>query len=164
MNKTERLICNVHGISEFSLSGIKTPRWKCKKCLYVTSKNYLYELKLKCISYKGGVCEHCGYDKCARSMHFHHIDPTKKDFSISDRNPNTNKNGTKKWESVKLELDKCLLLCSNCHYELHEQLDNKQQSSTLGLHRKLIYDLNQHILKGRKTPEQVMESIQALLS
>lgn len=159
MNKSAMLICNVHGISDFSLSGIKNPRWKCKKCLYLTSKNYLYELKIKCITYKGGKCEHCGYDKSPRAMHFHHIDPTQKDFSISDRNPNTNKNGTKKWESIKTELNKCLLLCSNCHFELHEQLDAEPQSNNLGLHRQLLSHLNQSILKGRKTPEEAMESI-----
>ena len=153
------MICNKHGVSSFSLSGIKRPRWKCKKCLYDTSKNYLYELKIKCINYKGGRCENCGYEKCSRSMHFHHIDPSKKDFSIGDRNPNTNKNVTKKWDLIKNELDKCLLLCSNCHYELHEKLDTQQKINSLGIHRKNINLINTHILKGRYTPEQMMEKI-----
>lgn len=159
MNKTEMLICNVHGISEFSLSGIKKPRWKCKKCMYDVSKNYLYELKIKCILYKGGKCERCGYDKCPRSMDFHHVDPTQKDFSLGDRNPNTNKKGTKKWETVRMELDKCILVCRNCHSEIHEELDKRQEQSNLGLHRQRIHLLNQHILKGRKTPQEIMESL-----
>jgi predicted HNH restriction endonuclease len=28
-----------------------------------------------------------------------------------------------KWETAVVELDKCLLLCLNCHAELHEELD-----------------------------------------
>ncbi len=159
MNRCEILICNVHGISEFSLSGIKTQRWKCKKCMYDSSKNYLYELKIKCILYKGGKCERCYYDKCVRSMHFHHVDPSLKEFSISDRNPNTNKNGTKKWDSVKKELDKCILLCSNCHYEIHEELNKLSEKNNLGLHRQRLHLLNQHILKGRKTAQEVFDSL-----
>ena len=159
MNKSEMLICNVHGISEFSLSGIKIQRWKCKKCMYDSSKNYLYELKIKCILYKGGKCERCGYDKCVRSMHFHHVDPSLKEFSISDRNPNTNKKGTKKWESVRSELNKCILLCSNCHFEIHEELDKKAEKNNLGLHRQRLHLLNQHILKGRKTAKEIFDSL-----
>jgi len=64
------------------------------------------------IEYKGGKCEHCGYDKCPAAFDFHHLDPSKKDFNLS-----TLRNY--KLENIKSELDKCLLLCSNCHRELH---------------------------------------------
>jgi hypothetical protein len=157
--KNAVLICNVHGISDFSLTGIKKQRWKCKKCVYDTSKKYLKSLKEKCIDYKGGKCEVCGYAKCARAMHFHHKDPSLKDFSIGDRNPNTNKNGTKKWESLKPELDKCLLLCSNCHFEIHEEIDKAVEPVKLGIHRCNLTLVNSHILKGRKTPEEALEWI-----
>ena len=139
--------------------GLKDHGGSVKKCMYDTSKNYLYELKIKCILYKGGKCERCGYDKCPRSMDFHHVDPTQKDFSLGDRNPNTNKNGTKKWESVCIELDKCLLLCRNCHSEVHEELDKRQEGGNLGLHRQRLHLFNQHILKGRKTPQEIMNGL-----
>lgn len=157
--KSTFLICNVHGISDFSLTGIKKQRWKCKKCVYDTSKKYLKSLKEKCIEYKGGKCEMCRYAKCARAMHFHHKDPSLKDFSIGDRNPNTNKNGTKRWEYLKPELDKCLLLCSNCHFEIHEEIDKAQESIKLGIHRCSLTLVNTHILKGRKTPKEALEWI-----
>ncbi len=48
----------------------------------------------------------CGYNKSMRSLHFHHKDPSKKDFGIS--------RVTLKWDKIKPELDKCILLCSNC--------------------------------------------------
>jgi hypothetical protein len=72
--------------------------------------------KSKCVEYKGGKCEKCGYNKCLRALSFHHTDPTKKDFGISDSH-------CRKWEVVKTELNKCLILCENCHMELHDELD-----------------------------------------
>jgi DNA-binding CsgD family transcriptional regulator len=74
-------------------------------------------LKLKAIDYKGGACVCCGYNKSVRSMHFHHIDPTQKDFSIGGNG------ATRSWEKIKTELDKCVLVCSNCHGEIHDEID-----------------------------------------
>jgi hypothetical protein len=72
-------------------------------------------LKLKAVAYLGSKCSRCGYDKCVRALSFHHREPEKKLFSISHPNP-------KRWEIVKAELDKCDLLCSNCHAEVEEFL------------------------------------------
>lgn len=69
--------------------------------------------KEKCIEYKGGKCIACGYNKCNAALEFHHLDPTQKDFSISA------KGTTRAWEMIEAELDKCVLLCSNCHREHH---------------------------------------------
>lgn len=78
-----------------------------------------FAFKDKCLEYKGGKCERCGYNRCKRVLSFHHTDPTRKDFQISG-------NHARKWETVKAELDKCLLLCMNCHLEEHEELDNRE--------------------------------------
>lgn len=78
--------------------------------------NNRHNRKIKAVEYKGGQCEFCGYSRCLRALEFHHKDPTKKDFQIS-ANPNIS------WENMKIELDKCLLLCSNCHAEEHEAKD-----------------------------------------
>jgi len=75
--------------------------------------------KLKAVEYKGGKCEKCGYNKCLRALQFHHIDPKTKEFGISYAG-----GLTKNWKDLKPELDKCMLLCSNCHFEEHERLDN----------------------------------------
>ena len=69
--------------------------------------------KKQAVNYLGGKCMICGYDRCLACLHFHHKNPTQKDFSIG------NKRNLFSWETVKLELDKCLLLCANCHGELH---------------------------------------------
>ena len=68
--------------------------------------------KLRAVYYKGGKCQLCGYNKSIRALQFHHIDPNEKDFGISG--------GTKSFEKMKPELDKCILVCSNCHCEIHD--------------------------------------------
>lgn len=73
--------------------------------------------KLKALEYKGGKCIVCGYNKSIRAMQFHHINPEEKDFGISSA-------GTKSFEKIKPELDKCVLLCANCHCEVHDGLIN----------------------------------------
>ena len=66
------------------------------------------------ILYKGGKCEKCGYDKCEGALQFHHRNPVEKEFTISDIVP-----GSKSIEDCYKELDKCSLLCANCHAEEH---------------------------------------------
>ena len=61
------------------------------------------------IEYKGGKCAICKYNTCIQALEFHHIDSDDKDFGISA------KGYTRSWDGVKKELDKCVLLCANCH-------------------------------------------------
>lgn len=67
--------------------------------------------KKKLVDYKGGCCKFCGYSKCVEALEFHHLDPLEKDFTISG----------KSWsfERLKKEVDKCILVCGNCHTEIH---------------------------------------------
>jgi len=69
-------------------------------------------IKIKAIKYKGGKCIRCGYDKYYEVLEFHHLDPNKKEFTICNSYHYS-------WERLKKELDKCDLLCSNCHREIH---------------------------------------------
>lgn len=64
--------------------------------------------------YKGGKCIICEYSKSSRALVFHHLNPEEKDFGLSSRGL------TRSWERIKQELDKCVLLCANCHMELHD--------------------------------------------
>jgi len=73
-------------------------------------------LRTKAVGYKGGKCEICGYDKCVEALEFHHLDGHHKDFGISK------KGYTRSWEKVKAEINKCSLICANCHRELHAQI------------------------------------------
>lgn len=71
------------------------------------------KLKDMAIEYKGGKCEKCGYNKCNGALEFHHLNPEEKDFSISTSGT------TKSFERIKKEIDKCILVCANCHREIH---------------------------------------------
>lgn len=75
-------------------------------------------IKKALIQYKGSKCERCGYDKCMRALEFHHLDPNEKDFGVS-------KNLCKSMANLKAEVDKCILVCSNCHAEIHQELFEK---------------------------------------
>lgn len=68
------------------------------------------------VEYKGGCCEKCGYNRCLEALEFHHKNPSRKDFAISS------KGYTRSWERVRSELDKCVMLCANCHREVHAKL------------------------------------------
>lgn len=72
--------------------------------------------KLEFVELKGGKCEICGYDKNISALEFHHLDPTLKKFNLDGR---ILANG--KYEDLLEELDKCMLVCSNCHKELHNE-------------------------------------------
>lgn len=69
------------------------------------------------IEYKGGKCNICGYSKYVGALDLHHI-KGKKDFTMG------NDGYTHSWVAIEKELDKCILLCSNCHRELHCGLVN----------------------------------------
>ncbi len=74
------------------------------------------KLRAKAVEHKGGKCEICGYNKCIEALEFHHLDSHHKDFGISK------KGYTRSWEKVKAEINKCSLICANCHRELHVQI------------------------------------------
>lgn len=70
--------------------------------------------KLELIRYKGGKCEKCGYSNNLAALDFHHIDPKTKSFQLDSRHlSNTN------IDKLKDEVNKCILLCANCHRETH---------------------------------------------
>lgn len=70
------------------------------------------KIKVMAIEYKGGKCQNCGYHRCNGALELHHKDENTKSFGIGD------KGYTRSWEKVKMELDKCVLLCANCHREV----------------------------------------------
>jgi hypothetical protein len=73
-------------------------------------------LRERAVAYKGGKCIMCGNNRCQAALDFHQLDPTLKEFGISMDGI------TRSWERVHKELDKCVLVCSNCHREIHAGL------------------------------------------
>lgn len=88
-----------------------------KRSNELRNKRYLMK-KLEAINYKGGKCSICGYDKCIQALEFHHLYPNEKESDISIL---IQKN--KDFKLIKRELDKCILLCSNCHREIHYNIN-----------------------------------------
>jgi 5-methylcytosine-specific restriction endonuclease McrA len=84
-----------------------------KEYLKTAVKDRRKKIKKMAVEYKGGKCQICSYDKCIEALEFHHLDPNKKDFGIAS------KGVTRSWAKVKAELDKCIMLCANCHREVH---------------------------------------------
>jgi hypothetical protein len=106
---------------------------KCEKCekTFMSTRSFTKFCSMNCrgnikkkairhrykeyfVAYKGGKCLHCGYSKCVKALQFHHLDPKEKDFNI--------RNYSKSFEKQKEEVDKCILLCANCHAEEHDRL------------------------------------------
>ena len=71
------------------------------------------KLKTMLVEYKGGKCKICGYKKTHWALDLHHIDASKKEFGLSVRGL------TRSLDKLKKEADKCILVCANCHREIH---------------------------------------------
>ena len=108
--------CSKHGESLHILDS--SGRWRCKKCRVEAVQRRRDKIKEMAVQYKGNKCCICGYDKYIGALEFHHLDSSQKDFGISA------KGYTRSFEKVKEELDKCILVCSNCHKEIHAGLIN----------------------------------------
>ena len=106
--------CPVHGLTKFIYVS-SSEKYLCAKCRSNAVQRKRHKIKHDLIEYKGGKCEICGYDKCEAALEFHHINPEEKDFGIAY------KGYTKSLEKCKKEVDKCMLLCANCHREIHDK-------------------------------------------
>lgn len=94
----------------------------CKRRGYKSDKNFKGYAKIKqhrrnkkilAVLYLGGKCSCCGYNKSYSALDFHHINPEEKEFTIA-------KNTSLSWKKMKAEIQKCILLCANCHREEHD--------------------------------------------
>lgn len=92
--------------------------------------------------YKGGKCVLCGYNRYLGALDFHHLDPSQKGFEISTRGL------TRSWEKIREELDKCVLVCANCHRELHAGI------SQLSVERRIEKqgEFGEALIKGNTEP------------
>ena len=84
----------------------------CKKCLYQYQSERWINKKIKAVKKYGGQCIKCGYNKNYAALQFHHRNPEEKEFSWKKARMLTQ-------SKIDIELEKCDLLCANCHAELH---------------------------------------------
>ena len=83
--------------------------------------NYRRRRKNNLIQVCGGKCCICGYNKTNSALEFHHINPSEKEYAIAQ-------GGTcHDLEKDLREVQKCILVCANCHREIHDGLYNENQ-------------------------------------
>lgn len=78
--------------------------------------------KEKVIQAMGGECQCCGYNRHTGSLECHHIDPTQKEKNVRDLI-------MKSWEKIEEEIKKCILLCANCHREIHWRMKYEHETT-----------------------------------
>lgn len=86
---------------------------KCR----IAKNRHRRKVKIKAIALKGGRCVRCSLKHDGKNeamFDFHHLDPEHKDGTLSSMLSN------KSWKVVEAELEKCVLLCSNCHRMVHD--------------------------------------------
>jgi hypothetical protein len=124
-------------------------RTKSVKCLEWQKKARI-ERKIKLVQAFGGKCPFCNYSKCYKAFDFHHVDPSKKDLSISTLGMLT------KWETIITEIKKCILVCSNCHREIHAGLISQEEIEVVyndGIEEvkgRLNWEMASHIKPSKK--------------
>ena len=124
----------------------------CKSCTNKRRK----EFKTKCIEYKGECCQKCGYNKEITALEFHHKNQQDKENLVS-------KMATKSWEKAKKEMDKCNLLCANCHREEHYRIDERNAIAA-EFNKNMTTSLSDVILTGRNTGKESCKRCDAVLT
>lgn len=107
--------CGETDITKFNFSLYNV----CKSCNGKKSKEYNQRKRLKYLELKGNKCQICGYDKYHGALEFHHTDPKDKSDKLNHQSLTQGK-----ISFVLQELEKCILICSNCHREIHAGLIN----------------------------------------
>lgn len=146
--------CPKHGLTEHSLQ--VNGSYKCVECRKQAVTNIRKRNKLKIVEYKGGKCEICGYDKCIDALEFHHLKPEEKEFGLSNGN-------TVSFEKMKREADKCIMVCANCHREIHakerkekileEERAIKERIESFNINHRKIKELTEQ--KNKTKPKQI---------
>lgn len=85
---------------------------KHKREIYRNKRNRVSGYKKELVALLGGKCKKCGYDKCINALDFHHIKGDK-EYQLSAMFNHSSK------QKILKEANKCILLCANCHREMH---------------------------------------------
>lgn len=111
-----KIECKKHGLTEhFTHIDTGRTRTRCYQCNLEGVYRHRKKKKTWCVDYLGGKCIKCGYNNCLEALEFHHRDPTQKDFGFAQYQKAS-------YKRLAEELDKCDLLCANCHRERHVEL------------------------------------------
>jgi hypothetical protein len=111
----EKLNCTVCGkeyVWHSHRNGNSSCRHSKKRCYACRCRNASRNIKTRLVNELGGACSRCGYNTSVAALDFHHVDPSQKEFGVSTKL----RYG---YNAVLAEAKKCVLLCKNCHAELH---------------------------------------------
>jgi transposase len=109
---TVMMHCSRHGETDFWLAG--TGYYRCKQCRSAAVARRRRKVKAILVEEAGGACCLCGYDRTMRALHFHHLEPSQKRHEINA------KGVAIAIDKLRVEAQKCVLLCSNCHAEVED--------------------------------------------
>ena len=112
---------------------------------YIKQKERALTRKLEIIESKGGKCEICGYDKNISALEFHHLIPTEKNFQLDSRHLSNTTMG-----KILEEAEKCILVCSNCHKELHHPSLDKDNIA------KLLEEIKSEHIQLKRLPQKAI--------
>jgi hypothetical protein len=117
--------CARHGTIEFHRysAGNGGFRWRCKRCVGEAVTRRHQKVKRILVEEAGGCCAVCGYDRCMVNLHFHHVDPATKSFTMSVASG-------KGLSKLRAEAKKCVLVCANCHGEIESGLIESPPAGT----------------------------------
>jgi transposase len=119
--------CRHHGMTTFILEG--RGYYRCARCRGEAVARWRRRAKLRLIAAAGGCCVLCGYDRHPGALHFHHIDPTQKRYTLSRAGH------TRRFAEALEEAKKCVLLCANCHAEVERGFAEIPQELLRGARR-----------------------------
>lgn len=109
---TATMRCDHHGETDFCLDG--RGYYRCKRCRSAAVARRRRKVKAILVKEAGGCCCLCGYNRNMRALHFHHVDPAQKRREINA------KGVAVALDKLRVEAQKCVLLCSNCHAEVED--------------------------------------------
>lgn len=122
--------CGETDPAKFYKSKKHSCRTICWKCKIKKNNDKIKGYRKAAVDYKGGQCSVCSYSRCLAALEFHHLVAGEKD-------PKWKTLRRCNLDTMKRELDKCVLVCSNCHREIHaglrgsaeEQFELKSQTA-----------------------------------
>lgn len=104
------MTCKHHGETEFFVEG--RGYYRCKRCRSEAVARRRRKVKSILVAEAGGRCCICGYDRSIGALEFHHLDRAEKRLGLSARGI------AYALETLRVEAQKCVLLCANCHVEV----------------------------------------------
>lgn len=102
--------CDRHGVTEFVLEG--RGYYRCKRCRSAAVSRRRRTIKRQLVEEAGGACVLCGYSRWRGALQFHHVESHSKEFHLAQGGY------SRSIARSRAEMQKCVLLCANCHSEV----------------------------------------------